>query len=177
MGFFDKLKGVREPQPGASPVPPNDLHQRLLGLNSDQVPFTIAPGRGGEEGDLIVEWKIVDAQWLEIFAKAGIEKTHRIYLTLDPTDNEVRVLEESWDVEWRAGVPQISLSAEAFRGRTMGSKSFGTAYAFKGVNPLDYGQVYNYKFDVSEMKDPVAEVITGSGWTFRPVVTKGKLVD
>ncbi len=110
-------------------------------------------------------------------AQAGIEKTHRIYLTLDPRDNEVRVLEESWDVRWRAGVPEISLSAEAFRGRTLGSKSFGTAYGFKGVNPLDYGQVYNYRFDVSEMKDPLSEVVTRSGWTFRPVVSKGKLVD
>ncbi|MDQ4144565.1 MAG: hypothetical protein M3198_12645 [Actinomycetota bacterium] len=177
MGFFDKLKGVKEPQPGTAPIPPAELHQRLLSLNSDQVPFTVNAGAGGEEGDVVAEWKIVDAKWLEIFAQAGLEKTHRIYLTLDPRENEARVLEESWDVSWRAGVPEIRLSAEAFRGRTMGSKSFGTAYAFKGVNPLDYGQVYNYRFDVSEMKDPLAEVVTRSGWTFRPVMSKNKLVD
>ena len=177
MGLFDKLKGVKEPQPGTAPVSPDELHGKLLALNGDQVPFTVTSGQGGENGDLIAEWKIVDAQWVEIFAQAGLQKTHRIYLTLDPSDNEVRVLEESWDVTWRAGVPEISLSAEAFRGRTMGSKSFGTGYAWKGVNPLDYGQVYNYRFDVSEMKDPIAEVVTGTGWTFRPVMSKGKLVD
>ena len=177
MGLFDKLKGIKEPQPGVAPVPPTELQQRLLGLNNDQVPFTVTPGPGGEDGDVVAEWKIVDAKWLEIFAQAGLEKTHRIYLSFDVKGNEVRVLEESWDVQWRAGVPEISLSAEAFRGRTMGSKSFGTGYAFKGINPLDYGQVYNYRFDVSEMKDPIAEVVTGSGWTFRPVVSKGKLAD
>ena len=177
MGLFDKLKGIKEPEEGVAPVPPQDLFQRLLQLNNDQVPFTVTQGPGGENGDLVAEWKIVDAQWLEIFAKAGIEKTHKIYMTLNPSDNEVRVLEESLDVAWRAGVPEISMSAEAFRGKTFGSKSFGTAYAFKGVNPLDYGQVYEYRFDVSEMKDPIASVVTGSGWTFRPVVSKGKLTD
>jgi hypothetical protein len=177
MGFLDKFKGVKEAKEGVAPVPPDELQRRLLALNSDQIPFAVSPGSGGEGGDVLAEWKIVDANWVEIFGKAGIEKSHRIYLTFDPSENEVRVLEESWDVEWRAGVPQMSVSAEAFRGRTLGSKSFGTGYAFKGVNPLDYGQVYNYKFDVSEMKDPLAEVVTSSGWTFKPVMTKGKLSD
>ena len=177
MGFFDKLKGIKEPAAGVAPVPPEELHRRLLALNNDDVPFSVTSGPGGESGDLVAEWKIVDAKWLEIFAQSGIEKTHRIYLTLALSDTEVRVLEESWDVAWKAGVPEISVSAEAFRGRTMGSKSFGTGYAFKGVSPLDYGQVYEYRFDVSEMKDPIAEVITGNGWTFRPVVSKGKLTD
>ena len=175
MGLFDRLKGVREPKDGVAPVPAEELKQRLLALGGDQVPFSVVAGPGGKEGDVVAEWKIVDAQWLEIFAKAGLEKTHRIYVTLDAGDNEARVLEEAWEVEWRAGVPALRVSAEAFRGRTIGSKSFGTAYAFKGVNPLDFGQVYSYSFDVSEMKDPIAEVVTGAGWSFRPVVTKGKL--
>jgi len=77
------------------------------------------------------------------------------------------------EVEWRAGVPSLSLSAEKFQGRTFGSKSFGTAYAFQGVNPLDFGEVYKYRFDVSEVKEPLTEIITGSGWSFVPVVSKG----
>ena len=177
MGLFDKLKGIKEPKEGVAPVPPEELTSRLLALNNDQVPFAVSSGAGGKEGDVIAQWKIVDAQWYEIFAKASLEKSHKIYLTLDRASNEVRVLEESWEVEWRAGVPSLSFSAEAFRGRTMGTKSFGTAYAWKGVNPLDYGQVYEYRFDVGEMKDPIAEVVTAAGWTYRPVTTKGKLVD
>ena len=175
MGLFDKLKGIKGPREGVAPVAPEQLQQQLLALNNEQVPFSLFAGPGGKEGDVIAQWKIVDAQWLEIFAKAGLSKTHKLYLTLDPAHLEARVLEESYDLEWRMGVPQMKISAEAFRGRTIGSKSFGTAYAFKGVNPLDYGQVYNYRFDVNEMKDPIAEVVTSSGWTFRPVVTKGKL--
>ena len=175
MGLFDKLKGIKEPKEGVAPAPRDEVLQRLLALNNDQVPFAVTRGEGGKNGDLVAEWKIVDAAWYEIFAKANLEKVHRIYVVLDEARAEARVLEESWEVEWSAGVPQLSLTAEAFRGRTLASKSFGTAYAWRGVNPLDYGQVYDYRFDVSEMKDPLAEAVTASGWTYRPVTTKGKL--
>ena len=177
MGLLDKLKGIKEPEPGVAPISPADLREKLLGLNNDQVPFTIKAGPGGDDGDVIAEWKIVDASWYEIFAKANLEKSHTIRLGLSAKDNEVRVLEESREVEWSAGIPRLSASIEVFKGRTMASKSFGTAYAWKGVNPLDYGQVYEYKFDVSEMKDPIADVVTKNGWSYRPVMSKGKLVD
>jgi hypothetical protein len=175
MGLFDKLKGVKEPEEGTAPISRSDLEQKLLAVNEERVPFTVARGDGGEAGDLVAEWKIVDAGWYEIFAKASLEKSHRILLVLDEGGSEVRALEQSMDVEWRAGVPALSFSAEKFQGRTFGSKSFGTAYAFKGVNPLDFGEVYKYSFDVSEMKQPLVEVITASGWRFVPVVSKGKL--
>ncbi len=175
MGFLDKLKGVKGPVEGAALAGPEELQQKLLALNADQVPFTVAPGPGGEEGDLIVEWKIVDAQWYEIFAKAGLEKSHRILLSLDRSSNEVRALEQSSEVSWEAGVPTLKLSVEKFQGRTIGTKEFGKAYAFAGVNPLSFGEVYNYRFDVSEMKDPIISVVTNNGWSFVPVLSKGKL--
>jgi hypothetical protein len=154
---------------------PEELRRRLLALNHAEVPFTLAAGGGGKEGDVVAEWKIVDATWYEIFAKAGLKESHKIYLCFDLGPGAVRVRDESWSVEWRAGVPVLSMSAEAFRGRTISSKRFGRAYAFKGVSPLDYGEVYDYRFDVAEMKDPIAEVITGAGCTFRPATSKRKL--
>jgi hypothetical protein len=41
-----------------------------------------------ENVDLIAEWKIVDAQWYEIFAKAGLEKVFRVFLKLDADHEE-----------------------------------------------------------------------------------------
>ena len=64
---------------------------------------------------------------------------------------------------------------EVLRRLTAISKSWGTAYAFTGVDPLDWGQVYKYRFDVSEMKDPVIAVTTGAGWSYVPVTTRGGL--
>lgn len=175
MGLLDKLKGIKTPEPGVAPIPQRELHQKLLELNSEELPFSLTSGPGGDEGDVVAEWKIVDASWYEIFAKANLEKSHTIRLGLSQKDNEVRVLDESREVEWRAGVPTLSGSIEVFRGRTLVDKEYETVFAWKGPNPLDYGQVYEYSFDVSEMKEPIAEVITSNGWTFRPVTSRGKL--
>ena len=108
-------------------------------------------------------------------AKANLEKVHKILLSLDENERTVRVLEESYSVAWRAGVPAFSLEMEKFQGRTIGSKSFGIGYAFKGPDPLSFGKVYQYRFDVSEMKRPIIEVVTGSGWDLVPVISKKKL--
>jgi hypothetical protein len=34
------------------------------------------------------------------------------------------------------------------------------------------GKVYEYKFDVNRVRDPIVKVITESGWEFVPVVRK-----
>lgn len=172
MGILDLLRGIKRPDDGVEAAPRDVLEQRLLALNSAQVPFNVGLG---EESDIEALWKIVDADWYEIFAKSGLQKSHRIALKLDEDKREVRALEEAWEVEWRAGVPSLSLSIQKQQGRTFFSKSAGTAYAFTGVNPLDFGQAYNYRFDVSEMKDPLIATITSSGWSYIPVATKGKV--
>lgn len=172
MGLLDKLRGIQQPDDDVVAVPRADLEARLLGINHAQVPFTIGPSN---DADLQAEWKIVDASWYEIFAKAGLEKSHRILLGFNEGKHEVRALEEAWEVEWRSGVPNMRLSMAKQQGRTLGSKSFGKAYAFKGVNPLSFGQVYDYRFDVSEMKDPITGTILTAGWTYVPVMTKGRL--
>ena len=57
------------------------------------------------------------------------------------------------------------------RGQKVGVE-FGTAYAF--TEQLDYGQVYNYRFATKELKEPITQVVTGNGWTYRGVAF-GKL--
>lgn len=172
MGFMDSLKGIVRAKEGVVPLPGAAVKEKLLGLNQDELPFMISDGG---DVDLVAEWKIVDAAWYEIFAKAKLEKTHKIWLSLDEAEKTVKVLEESYTVKWRAGVPTISFSAEKFQGRTIGSKSFGVGYAFQGADPLKYGQVYNYRFDVAEMKNPIIEIVTTAGWDYVPVVSKKKL--
>jgi hypothetical protein len=175
MGLLDKLRGVKRPDDDAQAVSRAELERRLHGLNHPEVPFTVAAAPDTEDADLVAEWKIVDAEWYEIFAKAGLEKNHRIYLAFNEQEREVRALEEAWEVEWRAGVPSFRLSMEKQQGRSLGSFSFGSGYAFKGVDPRSFGEVYNYRFNVSEMKDPLIETITESGWTYTPVMLKGRL--
>jgi len=138
MGFMDSLKGIVRAKEGVVPLPGAAVKEKLLGLNRDELPFMVSDGG---DIDLVAEWKIVDAAWYEIFAKAKLEKTHKIWLSLDEAARTVKVLEESYTVQWRAGVPTISFSAEKFQGRTIGSKSFGVGYAYQGADPLKNGQV------------------------------------
>jgi len=173
MGFMDSLKGITRAKTGVSPLSKEELLVKLLGLNSEELPFKVEKG---SEADLLAQWKIVDASWYEIFAKANLEKVHKIWLSLDENEKTVRVLEESYSVAWRAGIPAFSLEMEKFQGRSIGSKSFGIGYAFKGPDPLSFGKVYQYRFDVSEMKRPIIEIVTGSGWDFVPVISKKNLI-
>lgn len=170
MGLFDFLTGTRRPDAGTPAVSAAELEAALLGLNRDSAPYQVLRDDSGV-GDLVAEWKIVDARWYEVFARAGLKRVFRVRMKLDPARQEVRAVDEEYAVEWRAGVPTLSLAASAFRGQKS-EISFGTAYAF--TEELRPGQVYNYRFSTGEMKTPLQEAVTGSGWTWR-AVSFGKL--
>ncbi len=165
MGLFDFFTGVKRPKPGTRAVSGADLRAAILALNRDTAPYHIVPCED-DSCDFIAEWRIVDAKWYEIFAKAGLKKVFRIKMRLDEARHEVRSLDESYSVEWRAGVPRLSLEASGFRGQK-NEISFGTGYAF--TEELRPGQVYKYRFNSSELKKPLQEVVTKAGWSWKPV--------
>ena len=148
----------------------NEVCERLLTLNRETAPYQIIDG-AAQNVDLIAEWKIVDAKWYELFAKAGIKKVFRIYMKFDADKHQVRGKDEEFSVEWRAGVPSLSIAASKFQGQ-MTSVEFGAAYAF--TEELKPGVVYNYRFNTSEIKKPIQEVVAACGWNFKGVAF-GKL--
>ncbi len=79
-------------------------------MNRPTAPFVVREGGDGEP-DLVAEWRIVDAQWRQVFAKAGLSKAFRVSMRLDPENREVRTVDEAWAVEWVSGMPQMSLVA------------------------------------------------------------------
>lgn len=170
MGLFDFLTGTKRPAKGTAALPAQEVRDKLLGLNRPTAPYRLIDGTD-ENVDLIAEWKIVEAQWYEVFAKAGLSKVFKIYLKLDPAAHEVRALDREYTVSWSAGVPTLSVAASAFRGQKQ-SIEFGKAYAF--TETLAPGEVYNYRFDTRELKRTIQETVTSCGWTYRGV-TFGKL--
>jgi hypothetical protein len=167
MGLFGFGK---KPNKNTPVLSKDEVRQRLLALNRETAPYQIIDG-AAESVDLIAEWKIVDAKWYEIFAKANLTKVFRIYMKFDEAKHEVRAKDEEYTVEWRAGVPSLSLSASKFSGQKT-SIEFGTAYAF--TEELKPGQVYNYRFNSNEMKKPLQEAVTACGWAYKGVAF-GKL--
>lgn len=146
------------------------VYDRIMALNRPTAPYQIIDGKA-QNVDLIAEWKIVDARWYEIFAKANLTKVFRIHMKLDPARREVRAQDEELNVSWKAGVPSLSFDASFFRGQKS-SISFGTGYAF--TENLAPGQVYKYKFNTNELKKPIQEAVASCGWTYKGVAF-GKL--
>ena len=167
MGLFGFGK---KPDKNTPVLSANEVRQRLLGLNRESAPFQIIDG-SSENVDLIAEWKIVDAKWYEIFAKAGLKKVFRIHMRFDEAKKHVRTKDEEYTVEWRAGVPSLSMSASKFQGQTT-SIEFGTAYAF--TEEFKPGQVYKYRFSTNEMKKPIQDAVEACGWNYKGVAF-GKL--
>lgn len=165
MGLLDKLTGTKRPAEGVAPRPPAEVRAAILGVNRPTAPFTVHEA-DGTEADLVAEWRIVDAQWYEIFAKAGMERTFRVLMRLDEQNNEVRAVDQEYSVQWRAGVPQLSKVVSKSRGQ-LHQVSFGRGWAF--TERGQYGEVYNYRFSTGELKPPLQKAVTDAGWTWKGV--------
>lgn len=146
------------------------LRDMLMALNRPTAPYRIIDGEA-DNVDLIAEWKIVDTQWYEIFAKAKLNKVFRIYMKLDAEHRELRAQDHEYNVQWSAGVPRLSLAGSAFRGQ-MTSVEFGAGYAF--TETLAPDQVYKYRFNTNEIKKPIQEVAAACGWRYKGIAF-GKL--
>lgn len=128
MGFLSWLTGTSRPAPGLQPRSPDEARAALLAVNRPSAPFLVRAGEANEP-DLVAERRIVDARWYEVFAAAGLQKAAKILMRLDEAGREVRAVDQERAVEWRAGLPQLSLSASGFRGQTA-TVEHGRAYAF-----------------------------------------------
>lgn len=170
MGFFDFFTGTRAPPAGVTRTSTAELRKHILAVNRKTAPFVIRDGK--KDGvDMIAEWRVVDAKWYEVFAKAGIKKVFKVLMRFDEANGEVRAVDEQWEIEWRAGLPTLTASGSATRGHKW-EKSFEMVYAFREDG--SYGEIYNYRFDTDEIKKPLREAVLAAGWGWRGVAF-GKL--
>jgi hypothetical protein len=165
MGLFDWLTGNKPAPAGVKRQSVAKLREALIAVNRKTAPFTVRSGKK-EDVDLVAEWRIVDAKWHEIFAKAGIKRVFKVLMKFDEDKGEVRAVDQEWEVEWEAGVPTLALKGEAFRGRKW-EKSFESVYAFREDG--SWGENYSYRFDTSEIKGPLIEAAHKAGWGWRGV--------
>ncbi|MBN1305843.1 MAG: hypothetical protein JXA13_15505 [Anaerolineales bacterium] len=170
MKLFDMLSSTKRPDKNTPLRTQEEVREAILGINRPTAPFRIIDGQK-DNVDLIAEWRIVDADWFELFAKAGIKSVFRIFMKFDAEKHEVRTSDREYNISWKAGIPEISFAAEYFQGQKQ-SIEFGTAYAY--TEELTPGQVYKYRFSTHEIKKPIQEAVIGCGWTFKGVAF-GKL--
>ena len=167
MGFFQYLGGKKK---SPSAIDKEALKEKILALNSPELPYQITPAK---ESDFFLEWKIVDAKWYGIFSKEKVGKTYQALILLDDSRKTAHYYEELGSVEWHIGTdglwrPSVRYSAEAWKGRILFQKSWGAQYGIKESGK--FGKVYEYKFDIGYVRDPIKKIVQENGWEFVPVV-------
>ncbi|MEU0048635.1 hypothetical protein [Streptomyces sp. NPDC006309] len=170
MGLFDKLTGTQHPPEGVSPVPGEEVRAALLGLNQPEVPYVIRYG-GGEQCDLLAEWRLTEPAWQQIFIRSQVSHAVRIRMRLDHKDHEVRALEEQWELS-RAGTPtRLQMTSEYTRGP---SRTVSRRWTIGRGTDGHLETTETFRFDSAQMRDPLRDTVLKSGWTWRGVLL-GKL--
>ena len=57
-----------------------------------------------------------------------------------------------------------------FKGRILFQKSWGVQYGIEEYGTLE--KIYDYKFDIGMVRDPIKKVVQENGWEFVPVIRK-----
>lgn len=164
--MFDFLTSTKRPASGTKVLPAEQVLARLKKLNRKTSPWQIVDG-SPEGVDLIAQWKIVDARWYEIFAKASLTKVFRIFLKVDEANAHIRAQDREYEVSWRAGIPSLSVAARGFRGQKW-SVEYEKSYGI--TEDLEPGVQYEYLFKTAEIKKPIQEAVVACGWTYKGII-------
>jgi hypothetical protein len=159
---------IVKPAPGAPVLLRDDLIKRLLALNAEKLPYLV---RTGPEADLVVEWKYADATWWGLMAKEGLQQAYRLRLYLDDANHCAKGLDQSGSVSWSAGAgggPTLSYHRTFFTGVELVHKERTFVLGGKGPLGAGFGKVLDVTFDVNKLKKRITDVISQSGWTFKP---------
>ncbi|MFE9560297.1 hypothetical protein ACFYM0_04235 [Streptomyces sp. NPDC006487] len=170
MGLFDKLTGTEHPDSGVAPRSAEEVRAVLLGLFGADAPYVV---RGGapEGADLVAEWRVREPAWHAFFARTQVSRVLQIHLRLDRAAREVRSIDRQFEVTWLGSTPRLARSAEAARGQVT-TVSRRRKAERGAVGPLGAAEVF--RFDSSDLKDPLREAVLGAGWIWRGVAF-GKL--
>jgi len=154
--------------------PSEELRKRLLSLNDEKLPFGVLQD-SKDLNRIVASWKIVDEKWIELFAARGLRMQYELRMKLIEGEGVVKAQDNFRKLEYVGGLDEkgIKLGSRSsfFRGISLFRYERGLQYGViykNGKLKIDYA--YNYTFDMAEIKNPVIEIITGSGWEFRPVV-------
>ncbi|MBM4205536.1 MAG: hypothetical protein FJ194_15520 [Gammaproteobacteria bacterium] len=79
-----------------------ELRSRLLAIGNQDVPFSVQTRTDRDQ--IEVEWRYVDARWIDFMRAHSMRRVHRLVLRLDETSNRVYVSEYQSTVDASAGV-------------------------------------------------------------------------
>jgi hypothetical protein len=150
---------------------PESLKQQLIDLGKSNELFTIRPG---EDCDLYLEHKIVDANYYGVASKESLKKQYAAKIWLVEPAHTVKYREVIDEQSTSAGVlptPKLSFQKSFFKGKVLFQKEKGAGFGFKKpADPTSFGKVYQYDFDVTKIRGPVKQLVESNGWKFEQVI-------
>ncbi len=158
---------------GVPPVAAAGLASRLEAINALDVPFRIE--RGAQSDEFFATWRYADAKWVDLARAHGLRRTFRIRLMLDEASHVVRATDYVGEYDWSAGREGAGITWKAMTGivffQIEQRRVFGLQLDDEGHFKPELS--YAYKFNLSEMKSPLQDVVTRAGWNWRPTIWQG----
>jgi hypothetical protein len=114
---------------------------------------------------------MLEPAWQTFFARNQVSRVFQVRMRLVPEKNEVRSLDQQYEVTWVGGTPRLSVSAEVQRGQV---RTVSKQWTLGGGEDGGLEATETFSFDSSELKNPLHDAVLGAGWTWRGVIT-GKL--
>ncbi|MEU8889583.1 hypothetical protein [Streptomyces sp. NPDC048442] len=167
MGFLDRLNGTRRPAPETVRASAEEVRAALLALNGQEVPFAVRYG-GAEGCDLLAEWRITEPAWATLFGNRQLTRTLQIRMRLARDTHEVRAVDQQREVTWVNGRPTL---VEVGRGQV---NTVSRSWTVGRKDDGSWGMTEEFRFNTSDMKDPLRDTVLKAGWTWRGV-SFGKL--
>jgi hypothetical protein len=131
----------------------------------------------GKDTDLIIEHKIVDAEYYNLVGKEKILKMYHAYVLFDEATHEAKYNEEISEGSSGGGLNlesstiEFGASRNKFRGRVIGMKETQKVWGIKKED-LTPGKVVDYSFDVKDVRQPIEQVLEANGWKLVQVTLK-----
>jgi len=146
----------QSPQPGTRPEPAASLRDRLFALNQQDMPLQVIVSPNNKT--LEITWRYGDAQWLDLM------RAHKMRRT--------RVVEYWSAFDASAGLNDLRLDWTAATGMQFFGfehrRVFGVQLDTGGKPTGELSKAYT--FNLQELKQPIIEAVTASGWTWQPVM-------
>lgn len=161
----------RSPQPGTRPETAVSLRDRLFALNQQNVPVQVI-ALPNDEDMVEITWRYADALWFDLMRAHKMRRTHKLVLALDEHSHTARVLEYWSAFDASAGPGDARLNWMAARGIQFFEfehrRVFGLQLDDSGKPTGELSKAYT--FNLQELKQPIIEAVTASGWTWQPMV-------
>jgi len=164
------------PKAGVQAVSEPELRQRLLAINTMDVPFHVVERKGNK---LDVVWRLADAKWVGLLTANKVSRVEIMRLRLSDRNKSCRAVEISKAIKASADGTTLhfAFSFSFFRGIVFGQweyeKQFGLIFK---DGSLTFDTAYEYKFSLSELKNPIVNIVVSSGWSFKPVLFFSKIL-